>query len=198
MGMLGYAPGSATSERLKHFRVQMMPLQRCPAVRKPATIPNMTADVSILRFTDKQRIGELHALVTGAFRDLPIDPPSGVLKETIGDFLKRLETETALVAESDAVLVGGVFCASQPDSLYVGRLAVRGDVRRLGVASRLLEAAKDEARRLGKGKVTLSTRISLKSNIALFSKHGFAVVAETCHPGFLHPTSYDMELRLTG
>jgi hypothetical protein len=96
----------------------------------------MTAAVAISRFTDIRRIGELHALVTNAFRDLAIDPPSGVLKESVADFLKRLQSETALVAERDAALIGGVFCASKEDSLYVGRLAVRGDVRRLGVASR--------------------------------------------------------------
>jgi len=156
----------------------------------------MTADFTISRLTDTQRIGELHALVTGAFRNLQIDPPSGVLKETEGDFLDRLKSEIVLVAERDADLIGGVFCASRPDSLYVGRLAVRGDVRRLGVASGLLDAAKDEALRLGKNKVALSTRVSLTSNIALFSKHGFVMVAETCHPGFLQPTSWDMELRL--
>jgi ribosomal protein S18 acetylase RimI-like enzyme len=168
-----------------------------PAGPDTCKIPDMTAAaVAISRFTDTRRIGELHALITNAFSGLPIDPPSGVLKESVADFLKRLQSETALVAERDAALIGGVFCASKGDSLYVGRLAVRGDVRRLGVASRLLDAAKEEARRLGKVRVTLSTRITLTSNIALFGKHGFVVVAETCHPGFSHPTSYDMELRL--
>jgi ribosomal protein S18 acetylase RimI-like enzyme len=156
----------------------------------------MTAAFTISRLTDTQRVGELHAVVTAAFRNLQIDPPSGVLKETVAGFLDRMKSETVLVAERDGVLIGGVFCASQADSLYVGRLAVRGDVRRLGVASGLLDAAKDEALRLGKSKVTLSTRISLTSNIALFTNHGFVKVAETCHPGFSHPTSWDMELRL--
>jgi ribosomal protein S18 acetylase RimI-like enzyme len=157
----------------------------------------MTAAFTISRLTDPERVGELHALVIAAFRNLPIDPPSGVLKETAADFLARLKSETALVAERDAALIGGVFCADKPDELYVGRLAVRNDVRRLGVASALLDAAKNEARWRGKDKVTLSTRISLTSNIALFTKHGFVKVAETCHPGFSQPTSWDMELRLS-
>ncbi|MBV8839578.1 MAG: N-acetyltransferase, partial [Alphaproteobacteria bacterium] len=39
-------------------------------------------------------------------------------------------------------------------------------------------------------------RIALPGNVALFRRHGFTVVAETCHAGFTSPTSYDMELRL--
>lgn len=152
---------------------------------------------AITRLTDSSRIAELHALVTAAFGALPIDPPSGVLKETVNDFCRRLETETALVADANGALLGGMFCAHQHDALYVGRLAVRADLRRLGVASALLDAAKAEARTMGLAKVTLSTRISLVSNVALFSKHGFVVTAETAHRGYSHPTSYDMELRLT-
>ena len=166
----------------------------------------MSTEFSIAPLTDIARIGELHSLVLNAFRDLAIDPPSSVLKETVADFAARLKTETALVAEvhgsiiqhsvAHSSLVGGVFCADTGDSLYVGRLAVRGDARRLGVASALLEAAKAEARGLGLGRLTLSTRIALTSNVALFRKHGFVVTAEQSHPGFSHPTFYDMELRL--
>lgn len=151
---------------------------------------------AITTLTDLSRIDELHSLTVAAFRDLPIDPPSGVLKETVDDFRERLKTETALVVEVEGALIGGVFCATRQASLYVGRLAVREDFKRKGVASALLDAAKAEARRLGFQRVTLSSRIALKSNIALFMKHGFVVVAESSHPGFSHPTSYDMELKL--
>src|SRR6185369_5318327 len=117
------------------------------------------------------RVVELHRLVQGAFADLPIDPPSGVLKETLADFRDRLQRETALVAESldppnRGALVGSVFCIEQSGSLYVGRLAVRSDFRRRGVASALLDAAKAEALRRGIGRLTLSTRIALADNVA--------------------------------
>lgn len=156
----------------------------------------MTRAFSITTFTDTARVGELHGLVVAAFRDLPIDPPSSVLKESEADFLARIETETAFVAEADGALVGSVFCAREHDSLYIGRLAVREDFRKRGVASALLEAAKADAIRRGIGRLTLATRIALAGNVALFRKHGFVVVAEQTHAGFSHPTSYDMELVL--
>lgn len=161
----------------------------------------MSAAISIRTLGDASRVAELHGLVQSAFVDLPIDPPSGVLKETLADFSERLRRETALVAEAleqpdEDAIVGSVFCIDQDSSLYVGRLAVRPDFRRRGVASALLDAAKAEAFRRGVRRVTLSTRIALADNVALFRRHGFQIVASTCHPGFSHPTSYDMELRL--
>lgn len=156
----------------------------------------MAPPFQITTFTDAARIEELHRLVVAAFRDLPIDPPSSVLRESADDFLARLKTETALVAEAEGVLVGSVFCAERDGALYIARLAVRDDFRRKGVASALLRAAKAEAARRAMGRLTLATRIALTSNIALFRKHGFVVVAQQTHAGFSYPTSYDMELAL--
>ena len=73
---------------------------------------------------------------------------------------------------------------------------MRDDFKRKGIASALLDAAKAEAKRRGFERVTLSSRIALKGNIALFRKHGFVVVGESSHPGFSYPTSCDMELKL--
>jgi len=150
----------------------------------------------VRRFTDAARAGELLALTHAAFGDLKIDPPSGVLKETLADFEQRLVAETCFVIEADGRIVASVFCIPQSDALYIGRLAVALDWRRRGLANMLMEAAKAEARRIGARRMTLGCRIALVSNLALFRQHGFVVVAETCHEGFTVPTSYDMELRL--
>ena len=157
----------------------------------------MKQEFHVTRLVDPARVGELHALVVSAFGGLAIDPPSGVLKESVTDFVERLTSEIALVAEAQGTLVGSVFCAEKEGSLYVGRLAVRDDFRRRGVASALLEVAKAEARSRSMRKLTLATRIALTSNLALFKKHGFVVVAEQAHAGYAHPTSYDMELTLS-
>lgn len=161
----------------------------------------MRQSFTIARLTDPSRAAELHALVTSVFGVLEIDPPSSVLKESIADFRKRLDDEIALIAQTSnpaSELIGSVFCARNDDSLYIGRLAVRDDFRRMGVASALIDAAKSVSRELGVGRMTLSARIALKSNVALFEKHGFVVTGATAHAGFSHPTSFDMELQLDG
>jgi predicted N-acetyltransferase YhbS len=151
---------------------------------------------AVRRFTDPSRVEELLALVHGAFRDLAIDPPSSALKETAADFATRLKSENCFVIEADGALVGSVFCARQQDALYIGRLTVAPAFRRRGVASALIGAAKTEARRCGATRITLKARIALAGNVALFSRHGFVVVAEETHQGFAAPTSYAMEFRL--
>ena len=46
----------------------------------------MSAGYSLQRFDDVTRLEELHRFVQDAFRNLPIDPLSSALKETVADF----------------------------------------------------------------------------------------------------------------
>jgi ribosomal protein S18 acetylase RimI-like enzyme len=151
----------------------------------------------VQRCSDVSRAAELHAFTQGVFGALDIDPPSGVLKETAADFAARLRDETCFIIEADSKLIASIFCAMDGDALYIGRLTVAPAFRRRGIANALMEAAKAEAKRRGAKRITLGARIALPGNVALFRRHGFAIVRETCHPGFTTPTSYDMELALT-
>ncbi len=158
--------------------------------------PRGAVDVLIQRCSDIARAAELHAFTQAVFGALDIDPPSSVLKETQADFAARLRDETCFLIEADGRVIASIFCAVKGDALYVGRLAIAPEFRRRGIASALMGAAKDEAKRRGLRRITLGARIALPGNVALFRRHGFAIVRETCHAGFTTPTSYDMELAL--
>ncbi len=117
----------------------------------------------------------------GVFGALDINPRSSMLKESVADFAERFRSDTIFVAQAGEGLIGSIFCSPDGDELYIGRLAVAPDWRRRGVANALVDAAKDEARRIGAKRITLGARISLPGNVALFRRHGFVVVRETCH-----------------
>jgi GNAT superfamily N-acetyltransferase len=150
----------------------------------------------VRRCADVARAPEIHAFTQSIFRALDINPPSGVLKETAADFAVRLVDDACFIVEAENRLIASMFCAVRGDALYVGRLAVAPVYRRRGIANLLMQAAMQEAHHRGCKRITLGCRIALPGNLALFRRHGFVVVRETCHPGFATPTSYDMELAL--
>ena len=153
------------------------------------------SDFVIRPCSDPALAGEIHALTLAAFGPQPTDPPSSVMKETEADFARRIGSQTALVADARGAIVGSVFCEVQGEALYFGRLAVRDDWRRRGVASALVEAVKAEARARGLALVTLKARIPMTGNVALFRKHGFAITGEFAHAGYPDPTFYEMAWR---
>jgi ribosomal protein S18 acetylase RimI-like enzyme len=150
----------------------------------------------VQRCTDVARAREIHAFTQAIFGALDIDPPSSVLKETEADFAARIAGGTCFIVEVHGKLIASMFCATNGDALYVGRLAVDPAFRRRGIANALIERAKDEARQRGAKRITLGARIALPGNVALFRRHGFVIVREACHPGFTTPTTCDMELAL--
>jgi predicted GNAT family N-acyltransferase len=77
-----------------------------------------------------------------------------------------------LVALTEAGLVGTCRLLTEEDAVRLGRLAVAPEVRRRGVASAILEAAEDEARRRGARRVVLNAQTQADE---LYRRHGYVV-----------------------
>ncbi|MCJ8054529.1 GNAT family N-acetyltransferase [Shinella curvata] len=152
----------------------------------------MTAIIRI--DADFQRWDDLLALILEAFAymDGIIDPPSSAHLLTPASLAARAQTEIAYMALDGQTLLGCIFCRPEPESLYIGKLAVAPFLQGRGVGRLLLEAAEHLARDLRLPVLRLETRIELTGNHATFARWGFVRTAENAHPGFTRITSIEM------
>jgi ribosomal protein S18 acetylase RimI-like enzyme len=138
-------------------------------------------------------------LIRAAFADQggQTDPPSSALKETTEAVARKLADGGGFAAFDGVEMVALVLFNPDDDALYLGRLAVASAARGQGLATRLLELAEAEARRLGYAKTRLRVRLDLPANRRLFEANGYAETARLSHPGYEKPTFAVMEKRLT-
>lgn len=122
-----------------------------------------------------------------AYMEPRIDPPSSMHRLTEADIAAKAETGEVWVIGSPPLAC--VFLTRQPDSLYVGKLAVAADQRGKGLARALIDVAEARARDLGLGWLELETRVELLENHAAFTRMGFQEVGRKAHAGFDRPTS---------
>lgn len=129
------------------------------------------------------------ALIRDSFAPLNarIDPPSSADRLT-------LATLSAQAAAGEVLSLGTppVACmilSHDGTELTVGKLAIAQDLRRQGLARRMLNLAEERARHIGLDTLHLQCRVELAENHALFRSCGFREVARTTHPGFSRPTS---------
>ncbi len=102
------------------------------------------------------------------------------------DEIGRSNLETTGIAEfhellrvdydDDGELLGGVYGWSWGATCWIEALWVRKDMRRLGIGSRLLAGAEEDARRHGCKQLGLDTHTFQAP--AFYERHGFEVVGE--------------------
>jgi GNAT superfamily N-acetyltransferase len=124
--------------------------------------------------------------------DSRINPPSSALRLTAQSMKADADKSALLIAERAGDLVGCVFAQVKGDALYIGKLAVRPGLQGAGIGRKLVDAAREEARRRGLGMLELQTRVELTENHATFARMGFVKTGETAHEGFDRPTSITM------
>ncbi|MBI2256876.1 MAG: GNAT family N-acetyltransferase [Proteobacteria bacterium] len=137
-------------------------------------------------------------LIHLCFAELAVlTPPSGAAGETAASLGTILETGALIKALTGSELAGCIAAERRGREVYVGRLSVRPDRRRQGIAQGLLAAAEAFAREVGAEALTLNVRLVLTGNIRLFEGAGYRITAQGSHPGFTVPTYHIMQKFLT-
>lgn len=133
-------------------------------------------------------------IIMGAFSymDGRIDPPSSAHRLSLDSLREKALAEIAYIAMENDTLLGCIFCKPEPETLYIGKLAIAPQAQGKGVGRMLLAAATVLARDLQKPVIRLETRIELVENQAIFARWGFVKTAETAHAGYDHATSVEM------
>jgi GNAT superfamily N-acetyltransferase len=126
-----------------------------------------------------------------------LTPPSGATGETVATLGALLDKGALFKAMAGPELVGCIAAERRARGVYVGRLSVRPDYRRRGIAQGLLAAAEGYAREIGAKALTLNVRLVLAGNIRLFEGAGYRITGEGSHPGFTVPTYHIMQKFLT-
>jgi ribosomal protein S18 acetylase RimI-like enzyme len=155
-------------------------------------------DITLQRLEDSfGRWDELLELILASFAymDGRIDPPSS-LSLTAQSIREKARSEIGYIAFDDDRLAGCIFCRPEPDSLYIGKLAVLPTAQGKGIGRRLLSLAETTAQERGLRVLRLETRIELTGNHATFANWGFAKTAENRHAGFERTTSIEMRKAL--
>jgi len=137
-------------------------------------------------------------LVSFAYMEGRIDPPSSASRLTVESLVEKAEAEIAYAIENKGRLTGCIFLRPETDCLYVGKLAVLPSAQGKGIGRHLLEIAEETARELGLPALRLETRIELVGNHSTFAAWGFEKTAEKSHPGFTRVTFIEMKKALTG
>ena len=133
-----------------------------------------------------------------AYMEGRIDPPSSMHRLSLENIAKHAEQNEIWVIEKNDTPIACIFLTVEPDTLYIGKLAVNESSRNKGLARVLVTLAENRARELGRSSLELESRVELVENHAAFAAMGFEIVGETAHPGYQTATSYTLQKPLKG
>ncbi|MGD1878155.1 MAG: GNAT family N-acetyltransferase [Kiloniellaceae bacterium] len=123
-----------------------------------------------------------------AYMDGRIDPPSSLHSFDAAKLAAKSAEEELVLAYVGGALAGCLFAAPRGDALYLGKIAVRPDLRGRGIARRRFETAEALARARGIIVLELQVRIELTENHRTFMALGFVKTGEGSHPGYTRAT----------
>jgi ribosomal protein S18 acetylase RimI-like enzyme len=93
----------------------------------------------------------------------------------LADYADIVRDKEAWLAEAGSGPVGLLVLEEKPDELHVWNVSVMPSAQGRGLGNRLLAAAEDRARELGRSRLTLVTGEKLTRNVAWYRRHGYVV-----------------------
>jgi GNAT superfamily N-acetyltransferase len=155
----------------------------------------LTVGPAPAQFSDwKGLLALLHAAF--AYQEPRIDPPSSLHRLSEHGIAQKAQDERLFLAFDGDELVGCAFAKAQPQSLYIGKMAVRPGRQGQGIGRLLLASIEQFARQAGHAVIELETRVELTENHQTFGAWGFVKTAEHAHAGYTRPTSITMQKAL--
>ena len=141
----------------------------------------------------------LHRLLINSYEymDERIDPPSSLHQMVPADLAAKAQAETLLIAGGLDEMAGCLYCRTEGEWLYVGKMAVATTRQGQGIGRALIERARLIAAERKLTGLELETRIELTENHRAFAKMGFVKVADQSHDGYDRTTSIRMRALLT-
>lgn len=162
----------------------------------PASVFMERPTPALRRLTAHDDMAHVHALLVNAFAymDGVIDPPSSLARMSPADLAGEARRAELWVMDGP---IGCMILTYKGDTLYLGKLAIAADWRGTGLARVMIDAALARARDLGRGSLTLQTRVELLANQRSFEALGFTETARTAHPGYDRLTSITYRREVT-
>lgn len=141
--------------------------------------------------SDDVALHDALALLRASFKFMEgrIDPPSSIHRLTLGAMQAHCQGDGEIWAIGRP-LYACMFLTPKSNSLYLGKLAVKEDMRGQGICRALVDHAAFRAAELGLPTLELETRVELSENHRVFSRLGFTIVGTGSHEGYERPTDF--------
>ncbi|MEZ5305928.1 MAG: GNAT family N-acetyltransferase [Pyrinomonadaceae bacterium] len=149
--------------------------------------------MEIRNYTDSD-LAEILSVIKTAFAEQRglVDPPSSAEHKTIEILRSELQGSDALVVVEEGRLIANICYRFEGDRCYFDRLAVMPDCRRRGIGKLLIEEVESRASAKGIRKMSLSVRIELENQQALYRSLGYEIESYESHEGYDRPTYVKM------
>lgn len=140
----------------------------------------MSSPPTIIELIDASSAASAHCVIMQAFGDRPpLDPPATALAETVESVRTALGEHGGVLASIDGRPVGTLLFDRCGSRLGLRRVGVVSDVRHLGVAQALAEAALAHARSLGLSSLVLDARAELPATVRFWQRLGYAEIGRS-------------------